>query len=73
MKYALLFAFIFTLSACETLKRPSSNPSTMSSDTLCYRAAGAKKDDGIKDEIRARGLDCSRIVEDDPLLYPRRY
>lgn len=70
---AFLILSVLILPACQSLKRPSSDPVKMSSDTLCYRAAGAKKNEAYTDEIRARGLDCRRILEYDPLLYPRRY
>jgi hypothetical protein len=39
------------------------NPQNMSADTLCYRAAYAKSSQALKDEVRARGLDCGAILE----------
>lgn len=64
---------VMLTSACMTsgMNRPSSSPERMSSDTLCYRAAGAKKDEAITDEIHARGLDCRALLESDPLLRGR--
>lgn len=52
--------------------RPSLDPARMSSDTLCYRAAGAKKNPDIESEIRARRLDCRAILESDPLIQDSR-
>ncbi len=67
--------FLLTLSACDTMRKPSAsnNPSAMSSDTLCFRDAGAKKSPEIKAEIRARNLDCRAIIENDPMLNHGRY
>jgi hypothetical protein len=64
---ALILAL--TLTACANPKTPSisSNPKTMSADTLCYRYAGARKNTAIADEIKARGLNCAQILESDPL------
>lgn len=72
-KYITGFAAVIVLAGCSGTNaggynRPSASPSKMSSDTLCYRAAGAKKDEAITDEIRARGLDCRGILENDPLM-----
>lgn len=68
------------LSACSSnadtpkgYNHPSTSVSKMSSDTLCYRAAGAKENPEIKAEIRARGLDCQGILENDPLMNFNRY
>ncbi len=51
----------------------SGNPQRMSSDTLCYRAAGAKTDSALKDEIRARRLDCNAILESQSSYDDVRY
>lgn len=75
MQKILIFAITLTfLSACQNYNRPSTSPEKMSGDTLCYRAAAAKENEAINDEIRARGLDCRKISADDPLLnMGRRY
>ena len=61
------------LSACGHYNAPSlsGNPATMSSDTLCYRYATAKRDQAIADEITRRNLNCARVLENDR-LYQRR-
>jgi len=61
------------LQSCTNPKTPSisSNPQTMSADTLCYRHAGGRKNQAIADEITARRLNCAQILESDPLY--RRY
>lgn len=53
----------FLLAACVSMKGPSQNPLAMSADTLCYRYAYAKKNQPLKDEIDARGLDCRAILD----------
>jgi hypothetical protein len=80
MKWFLVLG-ILVLAACsntdtegdKSYNHPSSNASKMSSDTLCYRAAGAKENNEVKAEIRARGLDCAYILENDPLMNFQRY
>lgn len=74
MKIILPLAALVLLSACmEHTRHPefSGNPSGMSSDTLCYRYAGAKKNEALAAEVKARRLDCSAILEDDPLFQGR--
>jgi hypothetical protein len=75
---SLTLAMTLTVTACVstgTYKSPSvsGNPSKMSADTLCYRAATARANAALKDEIRARNLDCAAILESDPLLDSSRY
>lgn len=72
---AAVLASALMSAACDTatMRRPSSNPAKMSSDTLCYRAATAKKDEAVIDEIRARHLNCDAVLENDPLLNGSRY
>lgn len=57
----------------KSYNHPSTSASKMSSDTLCYRAAGAKENADIKAEIKSRGLDCRAILENDPLMDMSRY
>lgn len=81
--WAVLTVSLLVLAACSSAdsksdhthryNRPSADPARMSSDTLCYRAAGAKKNQAIQDEIRARRLNCRAILESDPLLQNGRY
>lgn len=73
MRTIALFACLALLSACaEDFKHPSAgNPQSMSADTLCYRAAFAKDDQAIRDEIAARNLDCARILETQRLVPER--
>lgn len=65
MRTIALFACLALLPACAGgFKHPAAgNPQSMSADTLCYRAAFAKDDQAIRDEIAARRLDCARILE----------
>jgi hypothetical protein len=65
-----LAALSLALYGCgnSSYNRPSLDPSRMSSDTLCYRSAGAKKNPDIENEIRARRLDCRAVLENDPLI-----
>lgn len=60
---SIISAALLALTACSAMKGPSQSPSKMSADTLCYRAAYAKKDPAYTDEIAARNLDCRRILE----------
>lgn len=80
--YGFLVSALIVLAACSNndagsgnsrYNHPSSSPSRMSSDTLCYRAAGAKENPEVKAEIKARGLDCRAILENDPLMDMGRY
>jgi hypothetical protein len=74
MKTILALSSLLILSACmEHTRHPefSGKPSGMSSDTLCYRYAGAKKNEALAAEVKARRLDCSAILEDDPLFQGR--
>ena len=74
MKNFLLLALL-TLTACAGYKSPgfSGNPSKMSADTLCYRAAYAKSDRALQDEVRARNLDCRAILESQTPVGESRY
>ena len=65
---SLLLAFLLT--ACAGYKTPSlsGEPSKMSGDTLCFRAAHDPANKALRDEIAARNLDCRAILENDPLL-----
>ncbi|MGB4107611.1 MAG: hypothetical protein WBK55_07425 [Alphaproteobacteria bacterium] len=67
MKKWIIFPLVL-LTACSGYKSPSmsSDPSKMSADTLCYRYAYAKSDRALKDEIRARGLECEEILRAQP-------
>lgn len=58
-----LAAALLTLTACVSMKGPSQSASKMSADTLCYRAAYAKKNPAYAEEIAARGLDCRAILD----------
>lgn len=64
----ILIVGIITLSACSGYKTPSmsSDPSKMSADTLCYRQAYAKSDPRLRDEVKARGLECAEILRQQP-------
>lgn len=57
------------LGACGTYLTPtlSQNPEKMSIDTLCYRAATHPENEALADEIRARNLDCDKVMEDERL------
>ncbi|MCF8495205.1 MAG: hypothetical protein K9G62_00895 [Alphaproteobacteria bacterium] len=67
MRSALLLCLPIMLAACADYKTPglSKSPSSMSSDTLCYRYA-ATKDETLGAEVRARNLDCAAILESQP-------
>jgi uncharacterized lipoprotein YajG len=68
-KHIITLAAAILLTACANPKTPtiSGNPQTMSADTLCYRHAGARHNQAIADEIKARRLNCAQILESDPL------
>lgn len=72
MKNLLLIACL-ALAACDGMKGPSlsGDPARMSGDTLCYRAAYAKDDAAINNEIQARHLDCKAMLEEHPPLESR--
>lgn len=59
---------LLTLTACATMRGPSQSPSKMSADTLCYRAAYAKKNPAYTEEIAARNLDCREILENQGVI-----
>ena len=69
MRYTLLPCLLL-LCACvtENYRAPSlsGNPSKMSADTLCYRAAYAKEDPALIEEVKARNLDCGEILGTQP-------
>ncbi len=75
MKTLLTLSLVLILCGCANTNHPSvrSNPATMSSDTLCYRYATAKRDPAYGAEVKARGLDCAAILESDPLYNQNRY
>lgn len=54
---------LLMLTGCVSMKGPSQSPAAMSSDTLCYRAAYAKKNPAYAEEIAARRLDCRAILD----------
>lgn len=62
MKHLLLLSAALLLTACASMKGPSQSPAKMSADTLCYRAAYARKNEAVQDEIAARNLDCRDIL-----------
>ncbi|GJL85795.1 MAG: hypothetical protein DHS20C02_15700 [Micavibrio sp.] len=69
-KLFLILVFLpLALTACEGYRTPSlsKDPAKMSSATLCYRYAGARPDQAISDEVLLRNLDCTAILNDDPL------
>lgn len=45
----------------------------MSADTLCYRAAYAKENPALQEEVRARNLDCAQILDAQPHGGDTRY
>ncbi len=51
----------------------SNNPHSMSADTLCYRAAYAKDDPAVQEEIAARGLDCAENLSQQPPVGESRW
>lgn len=63
MKLFITLSAALLLPACISMKGPSQSPSKMSGDTLCYRAAYAKKNPAYAEEIAARNLDCRSILE----------
>jgi len=67
-----IFILIFSLTACSSYRTPtvSSDPSKMSSDTLCFRYETTKKRK-LGDEVARRRLDCAVILETDPLYTGR--
>ena len=69
MRFFLLPSLLL-LCACVTddIRAPSlsGNPSKMSADTLCYRAAYAKEDPALIEEVKARNLDCGEILGTQP-------
>ena len=69
--YFMIIALLI-LPACQTMKRPSTDPAKMSSDALCYRAE-TKKSEEILSEIDRRNLDCRSILSSDPILNQQRY
>ena len=74
MKTIVPLCALIALSACmEHTRHPqfSGNPSGMSAETLCYRYAGAKKNEALAAEVRARDLDCATMLESDPLFQGR--
>lgn len=68
MKHIFLIPLLL-LTACGSYKTPSlsGDPHSMSAATLCYRYAGARRDQAVSDEVTARNLDCTAILDDDPL------
>jgi hypothetical protein len=66
MRLASAILILLVLPACQSLKRPSSDPAKMSSDTLCYRAAN-KNNEALQNEIDRRNLNCNNILQSDPL------
>lgn len=66
--------FVFLMAACSGYKTPTlSDPSKMSEDTLCYRYAYAKKNVAIKEEVRARNLDCEENLQRQVPVGESRY
>ncbi len=69
MRFFLLPSLLL-LCACVTegarIPSLSGNPSKMSADTLCYRAAYAKEDPALIEEVKARNLDCGEILGTQP-------
>ena len=67
--YFFIITFLL-LTACAGYKTPSlsGEPSKMSGDTLCFRAAHDPANESLRAEIAARNLDCRAILENDPLL-----
>lgn len=67
--YMIYFLSVFLVSCSNaefrTIRAPSfsGDPVKMSSDTLCYRAAYAKYDAALIDEINSRNIDCKNILE----------
>jgi hypothetical protein len=61
----LTFTTLAMTTACGgNFKTPSlSNPHSMSADTLCYRAAYAKSNEALNNEVAARNLDCENILQ----------
>lgn len=51
----------------------SGDPARMSADTLCYRAAYAKENPALQEEVRARNLDCAQILDAQPHGGDTRY
>lgn len=74
--FILLFAALF-LPSCSGLKRPSTDPATMGSNALCYRAELTRNDPAqqaaFHQEIANRNLDCDAILANDPLMGEHRY
>lgn len=68
MRFNFIVISVLLLAACEGYKSPGldSDPSKMSGDTLCYRYAYAKSNRALKEEIRARGLECDEILRQQP-------
>ena len=75
MRRIFLILIVLGMSSCSGYKRPSSSPSKMASDTLCYRAETVNKSDraAYKDEINRRNINCNSVLENDPLLNTQRY
>lgn len=78
MKHYGLFLMLaaILLSSCTGLKRPSSNPATMGSNALCYRAelkTTPERNAALEQEIINRNLDCEAILAHDPLMGERRF
>lgn len=73
MRRSLALLAILALAACgetgsyKTPTLSNSNASGMSDATLCYRYAAAARSSAIDAEVAARRLDCSEILEGDPL------
>lgn len=65
-----MLAMTLVLSACAGYNAPSmsGDPARMSADTLCFRYESSKNPD-LGAEISARGLDCTALLERDPLLH----
>lgn len=68
MRLKFIMASLLLLAACSGYKSPSmsSDPSKMSGDTLCYRHAYGESSRAMKEEIRARGLECDEILRQQP-------
>ncbi|MCD8496710.1 MAG: hypothetical protein LRZ85_00620 [Alphaproteobacteria bacterium] len=62
MKCLMIFT-VLLLASCANFKGPSQSPAKMSADTLCYRAAYAKNNEAIHDEIAARRLNCRKLLD----------
>lgn len=80
MRKLIVFSTCIILTACsaadyEGFRAPSlsGDPARMSADTLCYRAAYAKENPALQEEVRARNLDCAQILDAQPHGGDTRY